>query len=251
MRAYRTTFRQPRLGYFAKAISVWSSSYSPAMTQLGRPGGTDERPATFFANATEWRLWLVGNHQSKGDIWLGLNKKHVPDRGLTWEQAVPEALCFGWIDSQVQRLDDDAVRQRWTPRKAGSNWSKVNISHVERLIAADRMMPAGLAAYERRRVDRTGIYSYEVAPGVFPLEYEEALQSDPVVSAWWQAAPTGYRRICTNWVLSGKAQATREKRMATLIEDSKRGLLIPSQRYGTEPAWAAKARSARQADRSD
>lgn len=220
------------------------------MTQLGRPGGTDERPATFFATAAQWRSWLAANHQSEREIWLGLYKKHVPERGLTWEQAVPEALCYGWIDSQAQRLDADAVRQRWTPRKTGSNWSNVNTAHVERLIAAGQMMPAGLAAYERRRADRSGIYAYEVTPGALPPGYEQALQSDPTASAWWKAAPAGYRRICTNWVLSAKTQATRDKRMATLIEDSKRGLLIPSQRYGTEPGWATKARAALQNDPS-
>ncbi|MEO6956344.1 MAG: YdeI/OmpD-associated family protein [Antricoccus sp.] len=220
------------------------------MSKLGRLGGTDERPAIFFDTAVLWRSWLAANHQSEREIWLGLYKKHVPDRGLTWEQAVPEALCYGWIDSQAQRLDADAVRQRWTPRKAGSTWSRVNVAHVERLIAAGQMMPAGLAAYERRRANRTGIYAYEVAAGVLLPNYEQALQSDPIASAWWNAAPAGYRRICTKWVLSAKAQATRDKRMATLIEDSKRGLLIPSQRYGAEPGWATKARAALRIDPS-
>ena len=88
---------------------------------------------------------------------MGLYKKHVPDRGLTWEQAVPEALCFGWIDSVSQRIDDDARRQRWTPRKASSNWSTVNIALVEQLTAEGRMRPAGIAAFERRGEDRSGV----------------------------------------------------------------------------------------------
>ncbi|UUZ60832.1 YdeI/OmpD-associated family protein [Nocardioides sp. B-3] len=92
---------------------------------------------------------------------MGLKKKHVPDRGLTWHDAVPEALCFGWIDSVAQRIDEDAVRQRWTPRKASSIWSAVNIAHVERLVAEGRMRPAGPAAYEKRTPERSGIYAYE------------------------------------------------------------------------------------------
>ena len=87
---------------------------------------------------------------------MGLYKKHVPDHGLTWAQAVPEALCFGWIDSVAQRIDDDARRQRWTPRKATSIWSSVNIALVEQLTAAGRMHDAGIAAFERRREDRIG-----------------------------------------------------------------------------------------------
>lgn len=113
------------------------------------------------------------------------------------------------------------------------------------------MMPAGLAAYERRRADRTGIYAYEVDPRALPPGYEHALQSDPIASAWWKAAPGSYRKICTNWVLSAKTPATRDKRMAILIEDNSHGFLIPSQRYGTEPAWAAKTRAALQIDPSD
>ena len=92
---------------------------------------------------------------------MGLYKRHVPDRGLTWEQAVPEALCFGWIDSVSQRIDDDARRQRWTPRKPASIWSSVNIALVEKLTAEGRMHPAGIAAFERRREDRSGVYSHE------------------------------------------------------------------------------------------
>ena len=120
----------------------------------GTPGGTAERPALFFADAAEFRAWLAANHASAPDLWMGLYKKHVPDRGLTWADAVPEALCFGWIDSQVQRIDADAVRQRWTPRRPGSIWSAVNVALVERLTAEGRMHPAGLAAFARRNADR-------------------------------------------------------------------------------------------------
>jgi uncharacterized protein YdeI (YjbR/CyaY-like superfamily) len=128
---------------------------------IGTQGGTPERPATFFSGPEEFRAWLAVNHETAPELWMGLSKKHVADRGLTWEQAVPEALCFGWIDSVVQRIDADAVRQRWTPRRPGSVWSKVNVALVERLSAEGRMRPAGLAAYARRRTDRTGVYSQE------------------------------------------------------------------------------------------
>jgi len=86
-------------------------------TRIGTPGGTPERPAVFFSGPGEFRAWLEENHASETELWMGLYKRHVPDRGLTWEQAVPEALCFGWIDSVSQRIDEDARRQRWTPRK--------------------------------------------------------------------------------------------------------------------------------------
>lgn len=125
----------------------------------GTPGGTPERPATFFASPGEFREWLEANHETATELWMGLWKRHLPDRGLTWADAVPEALCFGWIDSVAQRIDDDAVRQRWTPRKPSSALSTTNIAHVERLVAEGRMRPAGLAAYERRKPERSGIHA--------------------------------------------------------------------------------------------
>ena len=126
-------------------------------TRIGTPGGTPERPAVFFSGPEEFRAWLEANHATETELWMGLFKRHVPDRGLTWEQAVPEALCFGWIDSVSQRIDDDARRQRWTPRKSASIWSSVNIALVEQLTAEGRMHPAGIAAFDaatRRPVGR-------------------------------------------------------------------------------------------------
>jgi len=78
----------------------------------GRPGGTPERPARFFADATEFRTWLDAHHATETELWMGLLKRHVPDRGLTWAEAVPEAIAYGWIDSKSERIDDDARRQR-------------------------------------------------------------------------------------------------------------------------------------------
>lgn len=113
-----------------------------------RQGGTPERPAVFFDGPDDFRAWLEEHHDTATELWMGLYKKHVEQRGLTWEQAVPVALCYGWIDSLNQRIDDDTRRQRWTPRRPSSRWSATNIAHVERLRAAGLMHPAGLAAYE-------------------------------------------------------------------------------------------------------
>ncbi len=150
----------PQCGARSPSLSsVADGMLMPMAKQPGTPGGSDERPAVFFRDAGEFRAWLEANHETSTELWMGLTAKHVEPRGLTWAQAVPEALCFGWIDSLSQRIDDDARRQRWTPRKATSNWSAVNVAHVERLQAKGRMHPAGLAAYEARRDDRTAIYS--------------------------------------------------------------------------------------------
>ena len=150
---------------------------------IGTPGGSAERPALFFADAEEFRAWLDAHHETATELWMGLHKSHVVDRGLTWEEAVPEALCFGWIDSVAQRIDEDTRRQRWTPRKPGSSWSSVNIAHVERLIAEGRMRPAGLAAYERRTPERSGIYAYESGRELTD-EQRATLLGDPRAAAF-------------------------------------------------------------------
>jgi uncharacterized protein YdeI (YjbR/CyaY-like superfamily) len=225
-----------------------------ARKQIGTPGGTPERPATFFSGPAEFRAWLAAHHDSETELWMGLSKKHVPERGLTWEQAVLEALCWGWIDSQVQSLGADAVRQRWTPRKPGSNWSAINIAAVERLTAEGVMQPSGLAAFDKRRSDRSAIYAYE-QPGALVLAPELAarLAADAPAAAFWEAATASYRKICVNWVMTAKQEATRDKRLLQLIDDSAQGRLIPSQRYGETPKWveraAAAAFAARAADR--
>jgi uncharacterized protein YdeI (YjbR/CyaY-like superfamily) len=213
----------------------------------GRSGGTPERPATFFSGPEEFRAWLEEHHETATELWMGLFKKHVADRGLTWEQAVPEALCFGWIDSVAQRIDEDAVRQRWTPRKPTSTWSSVNIALVEQLIAEGRMRPAGLAAFERRRPERSGIYAYETRALELPPAFAAQLAADPRAAAFWELATPSYRKLAVNWVVTAKRDDTRARRMAQLVEDCAAGRLIPSQRYGATPAWVERAAAAARA----
>lgn len=213
---------------------------------VGTPGGTPDRPATFFADAAEFRAWLEVNHATATELWMGLKKKHVVDRGLTWHEAVPQALCFGWIDSVAQRIDDDSVRQRWTPRKSSSVWSTVNIAHVERLVAEGQMRPAGLAAYEKRSAARSGIYAYESGQ-TLSEEQRERLLANPAAAAFWKLTTASYRKIAENWVVSAKREVTRERRLLQLIDDCAAGLPIASQRYGQQPKWvdnAAKAAAA-------
>lgn len=210
-----------------------------------RQGGTPERPALFFDGPGDFRAWLERHHDTETELWMGLSKKHVSPRGLQWAQAVEEALCFGWIDSQAQRINEDAVRQRWTPRKPSSTWSNVNIKLVAKLLREGRMTPAGLAAFERRKADRQGIYAYEQAEELaLPEGMQRQLSADPRAAAFWDASPPSYRRLCVSWVTTAKQEATRVKRMAQLIEDSAAGRLIPPQRYGAPPGWLRKAAAA-------
>ncbi|WP_447943588.1 YdeI/OmpD-associated family protein [Microbacterium aurum] len=205
-------------------------------------GMGDDVEVVFFADAAAFRAWLEEHHATATELWMGLRRKGHPDRGLTWEDAVPEALCFGWIDSTSYRIDDEARRQRWTPRKPTSNWSAVNIAHVERLLAEGRMHPAGIAAFERRDKSVAG-YSYETRREL-GADGLAAIAAVPAAQAFWEAAPPSYRRVAGNWVLSAKREQTRADRLATLVADCAAGRLIPPQRYGDEPRWVARAAAA-------
>lgn len=206
----------------------------------------EERPAVFFSSPAQFRAWLEENHATATELWMGLYRTGDPRQGITWAQAVPEALCFGWIDSVSQRIDEQARRQRWTPRKPNSNWSDVNIAHVERLIAEGRMHPAGLAAYERRTASRTGVYAYEQRAEM-TAHQAAALAANPAAQAFWDAATPSYRRLATNWVQSAKREQTRADRLAALVADCAAGRLIPPQGYGDPPAWLTRAGAAAEA----
>ena len=211
---------------------------------IGTAGGTHDKPCVFFADAAEFGRWLQAHHDSETELWMGLHRKGRPDAGLTWEAAVREALCWGWIDSMAQGIDEHTRRQRWTPRKAASNWSSVNIAAVAELTEQGRMQPSGLAAFSRRREDRSGVYAYETGELELHAAYAAALVADPAASAFWNAATPGYRKVAVNWVMTAKQERTRDSRMAQLIDDSAHGRLIRSQRYGTPPTWVARAAAA-------
>src|ERR1700730_5119318 len=115
----------------------------------------------FFKSPAEFRAWLVENHATATEIGVILHRKASGTQNMTWSDAVDQALCFGWIDSIARRLDDTARVQRFTPRKAKSNWSAVNIKKVAELTEQGLMMPAGIAAFARREEARSAIYSYE------------------------------------------------------------------------------------------
>lgn len=185
--------------------------------------------ATFFAAPAEFRAWLEEHHETASEVWVGYYKKATGKPTLTWPEAVEEALCFGWIDGKVQRIDDERHRQRFTPRRPGSNWSAVNVAKVAELRAQGRMRPAGEAAFAARRDDRTAVYSYERRhEAAFDSEQEAAFRADEAAWAWFADQSLSYRQLATFWVVSAKRPETRAKRLALLVECSAEGRKIPA-----------------------
>ena len=171
----------------------------------------------FAENRLEWRRWLAKNHARVTEIRLAFYRKGTGNQTVSYEEAVEEALCFGWVDGLKKKLNEECYTYRFTPRKPKSAWSKSNLARVERLIAQGKMMPAGLAAYnsgERREA--------APMPTELPGALEEKFRKQRAAWANYQKFPPGYRRMTAGWVASAKKEATRMKRLERLMESSAR-----------------------------
>jgi uncharacterized protein YdeI (YjbR/CyaY-like superfamily) len=181
-------------------------------------------PVHFFSTPDAFRAWLEDHHSTAAELLVGFHKKATGRPSMTWTESVREALCFGWIDGVRRGLGEDSYTIRFTPRKPGSNWSSRNVRHVEELIREGKMTPAGLAAYEARKPERTGIYAFEQRdPARLDREQEKHFRANGKAWAFFQAQPPSYRQTAIYWVVSAKRAETRERRLATLIEDSAAG----------------------------
>ena len=169
-----------------------------------------------FKNAEAFRAWLTLHHSSSDALAVRLSKMRV-GRGLTYAQALDEALCFGWIDGVRRSLDADSYCVRFTPRKPRSIWSRVNVAHVARLTSEGRMQPDGVKAFEARDERRTGIYSFERPPAELPPAFARTFRANSAAWMYFQAQAPWYRRTTIHWVTSAKRQETRTTRLATLI----------------------------------
>jgi uncharacterized protein YdeI (YjbR/CyaY-like superfamily) len=180
--------------------------------------------ATYFASPEELRAWFERHHDDERELLVGFSKKGSGVPSITWPEAVDEALCVGWIDGVRTRVDERRYTIRFTPRKARSTWSAVNIKRVDELTRLGRMRPPGLAAFERRTDDRSAIYSYEQRHEA-TLEEEQEARFRTHLNAWtfFEAQTPSYRRAAIHWVVSAKKAETRERRLSMLIDDSANG----------------------------
>jgi uncharacterized protein YdeI (YjbR/CyaY-like superfamily) len=176
----------------------------------------------FFESPQAFYDWLEEHHETETEVYVGYWKKHTGKPSLTWSEAVDQALCFGWIDGRLNRIDDERHMQRFTPRRPGSNWSKVNVEKVAKLTEAGLMRPAGVAAFERRTDDKTGVYSFEREAQLAP-EYDQLLRANAKAAEYFDSRPPWYRRTATHLVMSAKREETRRRRLQRLIEDSAAG----------------------------
>ncbi len=163
---------------------------------------------------TELRQWLAKNHARKEGVWLVTFKKSAGDKYVSWDDLVQEVICFGWIDSQVRRLDADRSMQWIAPRKPGSGWSRRNKEHVAQLAAAGLLMPAGLAKIEAAQADGSWNALDAVENLEVPPDLVEALAEYTDAAAHFEAFPRSVKRSILEWIGNAKQPSTRQKRVA-------------------------------------
>ena len=182
----------------------------------------------FFADAQKFRAWLAKNHDKLDEAQIGFYKKGSGIPSMTWQEAVDQALCYGWIDGKVNRIDDVSYMHRFTPRKPTSNWSAVNIKRAKELIEEGLMQPAGLEAFNRRSEDKSAIYSYEQRKNPkLPPEYEKRLRKNKKAWSYFDKQAPYYKKVVVYWVTSAKKEETRLRRLQQLIGHSEKERRVP------------------------
>jgi uncharacterized protein YdeI (YjbR/CyaY-like superfamily) len=180
----------------------------------------------YFKTPAEFRRWLSAHHATKKELLVGFYKKASGLRGISYKDAVDEALCFGWIDGVKHRVDEARYTHRFTPRTAGSTWSVVNTKRAGELMALKRMAKPGLEVFQHRDPEKTQRYSFENRRKAFDPVLERAFRTRTKAWAFFRAQPPGYQRLSTFYVMSAKQQETRERRLAVLMKKSAEGKRI-------------------------
>jgi uncharacterized protein YdeI (YjbR/CyaY-like superfamily) len=178
-----------------------------------------EHDPVAFPTAAAWRTWLADHHAGVDGLWLKIAKKAAAEGTLSYAEALDEALCFGWIDAQTRGLDDDYWLKRFTPRKRGSRWSKINTQKAEALIAADRMQPAGLAEVESARTDGRWDAAYAGPRSItVPDDLAAALAANPVAADFFLTLNSINRYAILYRIGTVKRPETRARKIAQYVE---------------------------------
>jgi uncharacterized protein YdeI (YjbR/CyaY-like superfamily) len=185
----------------------------------------DEQPALTVTDAAAWRVWLGQHHEESQGVWLTLAKKGTSKpTSLRYDEALEEALCHGWIDSQVQRLDEGTYRQRFTPRRARSMWSKRNVNIAERLADEGRLRPVGVAAVEQAKADGRWKAAYSGQATIeVPADLADALKVEPRAQAMFETLTSQNRYAVLFRINSAKRADTRSRRIEQFVTMLSRG----------------------------
>lgn len=190
------------------------------------PMFVDPKRVQAFADAAAFGAWLEGHHASEPEVWIRVFKVGSGTASVSWKDAIPEAISWGWIDGVRKSLDEVSFLQRFTPRGARSNWSEINVAHAERLIAEGRMRPAGLAHVEAARADGRWAKTYRVKGAAVPDDLKAAIDADPKAAVMFETLTSQNRFALIHRTNALKTEAGRARAIARFVEMLARGETI-------------------------
>lgn len=181
---------------------------------------------TFFKTQSEFRKWLSEYHNKADELIVGFYKVATGKASISYKESVDEALCYGWIDGIRKSLGDESYSIRFTPRRKGSIWSRVNIQRAAELEKLGLMKPSGLKIFHSFDKKKTNMYSFEQKTVKLSREFEKQFKANKKAWQYFQSMPPSYQRPAIWWVISAKQEETRKRRLNTLIHDSEAGRKI-------------------------
>lgn len=192
-----------------------------------------EGKPTFFKTPDDFRKWLEKHHEKEDELWVGYYKVNSGKPSITWPQSVDQALCYGWIDGLRKSIDEVSYKIRFTPRRPNSIWSAVNVNKIKELKEQGLMKPAGLAAFAKLEEKKSAIYSFERKTAKLPKEFQDKLKANKKAWDFFRSQAPSYRKAANHWIISAKQEATKLRRLDSLIADSENGKRVkPLRRPG-------------------
>jgi uncharacterized protein YdeI (YjbR/CyaY-like superfamily) len=182
----------------------------------------DDAPHIEPVDRAAWRAWLEANHATTSGVWL-IAPRAARDRPVSYDEAVEEALCFGWIDGTAGSVDEHRSKQYFAPRRSGSGWARTNKARVERLLATGRLAPAGLATIERAKADGSWTLLDSVERLEIPADLAAALAASPPAREQWDAFPPSVRRAALAQLVVARRPQTRARRIEAIVTRAQRG----------------------------
>ena len=176
----------------------------------------------FFSSQADFRKWLEKNHTKETELIVGFYKVGSGKPSMTWPQSVDEALCFGWIDGVRKSIDTESYCIRFTPRRATSIWSDVNLKKVDALIKNGQMQPAGLTIYKKRKEEKSKVYSFENNQKILAAVYEKQFKANKKAWVFFSSQAESYKKTVIHWIMSSKQETTQLTRLEKTISESEK-----------------------------
>ena len=180
----------------------------------------------FFRTSADFRAWLEKHHADAPELWVGFYKKASGKGGISYQDGVDAALCYGWIDGIKKRVDEHSYMHRFTPRRAKSIWSRVNTARMSELIKDGLVAPSGMQTFEKREPKRTGVYTFENRVKLLPPAVEKRFKANRKAWEFFRAQPPGYQKLVTGWIANAKREETQWKRLEIVLDASAKGTRV-------------------------